>query len=154
MLTMGGYKAFLAAVRKDTGLDMLIPDEDGLVTVRVEDQYGLGLQYVEAAGKVLCFIEVARLPEDAPKAVYRDLLAGGLFGQETSGGYFTLEPGSESVIYNYFFDGEEAARDPEDFVATLEKMLQLCDIWNDRISGHLRNAMEGKTPHNSHALFA
>jgi hypothetical protein len=33
-------------------------------------------------------------------------------------------------------------------------MLQLCDIWNDRINGHLRNAMENRTPHNSHALFA
>ena len=154
MRSMEEYKEFLAAVRKDTGLDMLIPDDSGLVTVRVEDKYNLSLQYIEAAGKVLCFIEVTQLPKDAPKAVYRDLLAGGLFGQETSGGYFTLEPESESVIYNYFFDGEEAARDTEDFVATLEKMLQLCDIWVDRINSLLQaKTSEHNTPANV-AIFA
>ncbi len=154
MRSMEEYKEFLAAVRKDTGLDMLIPDDSGLVTVRVEDKYNLSLQYIEAAGKVLCFIEVTQLPKDAPKAVYRDLLAGGLFGQETSGGYFTLEPESESVIYNYFFDGEEAARDTEDFVATLEKMLQLCDIWVDRINSLLQTkTSEHNTPANV-AIFA
>ena len=88
MRSMEEYNAFLAAVRKDTGLDMLVPDESGLVTVRVDDKYNLSLQYIGAAGKILCFIEVAQLPKDTPKSVYRGLLAGGLFGQETAGGVF------------------------------------------------------------------
>ena len=103
------------------------------MTVRVEEKYNLNLQFVEATGRVLCFVEVAELPADAPKAVYRDLLAGGLFGKDTAGGYFTLEPESETVVYNYFFDLETAAKDVEDFIATLEKMLQLCDLWAERI---------------------
>ena len=65
--------------------------------------------------------------------MYRDLLVGGLFGKDTAGGYFTLEPESETVVYNYFFDLEAAAKDVEDFIATLEKMLQLCDLWAERI---------------------
>ena len=55
------------------------------------------------------------------------------FGKETAGGYFALEPDTETVVYNYFFDFERAAEDTEDFVATLEKILQLCDIWAERI---------------------
>ena len=137
MRSMDEYKAFLAAVRKNTGLNMMIPDDGGLVSVRVDGAYTLNLQFVEATGKVLCFVEITELPKSAPKAVYRDLLVGGLFGKETAGGYFTLEDASESVIYNYFFDGDVIANDPEEFVSTLEKILQLCDTWLERIRGNL-----------------
>ena len=37
------------------------------------------------------------------------------------------------MVYNYFFDLEKAAADVEDFVNTLEKIIQLCDIWSERI---------------------
>ncbi len=144
MQTMEEYKAFLEEVRRSTGLEMLVPDDEGLVTLRVEDTYNLSLQYIAASGRVLCFVEVAELPADAPRAVYRDLLAGGLFGQETAGGYFTLEPQSETVIYNYFFDGDAAAKDPDDFVSTLEKILQLCAMWDDRIRGGLVTENSGR----------
>ena len=127
------YKDFLAEVRKATGIDSFTCDESGLVSVRVDDAYNVNLQFVEATGKVLCFVEVATLPSDASKAVYRDLLVGGLFGKDTAGGYFAVEPESETVVYNYFFDLEEAGKDVEDFIHTVEKILQLCDIWAERI---------------------
>ena len=129
------YVKFLAEVRKVSGLDSLNPDETGLVSVRVDDTYNVNFQFVEATGKVLCFVEVAELPTDAPREVYRDLLAGGLFGKDTAGGYFALEPETETVVYNYFFDLETAANDVEDFIATVEKILQLCDLWAERIKG-------------------
>ena len=127
------YDRFLAEVRKETGIGAISADESGLVTVRVDDKYNVNLQFVEATGRILCFVEVAVLPKDAPKEVYRDLLAGGLFGKDTSGGYFTLEAETESVVYNYFFDLEAASKDVEDFVSTLEKVLQLCDLGAERI---------------------
>jgi hypothetical protein len=133
MATREEYENFLAEVRKQTGIEAMTSDDAGLVSVRVDEKYNVNLQFVEASGKVLCFIEVATLPPDAPKAVYRDLLAGGLFGKETAGGYFALEAESETVVYNYLFDLETAARDVEDFISTLEKILQLCDIWAERI---------------------
>ena len=137
MMTKEDYKTFLSQVRASTGVQSLTPDESGLVTVNVDGNYNLNLQFVEASGKVLCFIEVATLPHDAPKAVYRDLLVGCLFGKETGGGYFALEAESETVVYNYFFDLESVARDVEDFVSTLEKILQLCDVWAERIQNAL-----------------
>ena len=137
MTTREDYDRFLAEVRKNTGIDALKSDESGLASVRVDDTYNVNLQFVEATGKVLCFIEVAELPTDAPRAVYRDLLTGGLFGKDTAGGYFALEPETETVVYNYFFDGDRAAEDPEDFIATLEKILQLCDVWAERIKQDL-----------------
>ena len=97
----------------------------------------VNFQFVEAPGKVLCFIEVVQLPPDAPKAVYRDLLAGGLFGKDTAGGYFSLEPETETVVYSYFFDLENAANDIEEFIHTIEKILQLCDLWAERIKGDM-----------------
>ena len=103
----------------------------------MDDTYNVNLQFVEATGKILCFIEVAELPTDATRTVYRDLLVGGLFGKDTAGGYFAIEPESETVVYNYFFDFDRAAGDPEDFVDTIEKILQLCDLWAERIKEKL-----------------
>ena len=133
MKTKDDYNKFLSDVRSASGIESLTPDESGLVSVRVDDAYNVNLQFVEATGKVLCFVEVATLPSDASKAVYRDLLVGGLFGKDTAGGYFAVEPETETVVYNYFFDLEAAAKDVEEFVHTIEKILQLCDIWAERI---------------------
>lgn len=137
MTNRENYEKFLAEVRKETGIETLKPDESGLVSVRVNDTYNMNLQLVEETGRVLCFVEVVELPHDAPKTVYRDLLAGGLFGKETAGGYFALEPETETVVYNYSFDLNKAADDVEDFISTLEKMLQLCDLWAERIKANI-----------------
>ena len=133
MPTTEDYQKFLAGVRKETGIESFAADESGLVSVRVDDAYNVNLQFVEATGRILLFVEVAELPTDAPRAVYRDLLAGGLFGKETAGGHFALEPESETVVYEYYFDFDRAAADPEDFISTVEKILQLCDAWAERI---------------------
>ena len=144
------FNGFLSEVRKASGVDAFQADETGLVSVRVDDAYNVNLQYVEATGKLLCFVEVAELPTDAPREVYRDLLAGGLFGKDTAGGYFALEPESETVVYNYFFDLDYAAKDVEEFVSTLEKILQLCDLWAERIKGGLAAGQEDAAPAGMH----
>jgi len=148
MKTKEDYNKFLSDVRNASGIESLTPDESGLVSVRVDDAYNVNLQFVEATGKVLCFVEVATLPPDASKAVYRDLLVGGLFGKDTAGGYFAVEPESESVVYNYFFDLEEAAKDVEEFLHTIEKILQLCDIWAERLRRDLYGEEAGGAPHD------
>lgn len=98
MASKEDYLKFMSEVRKVSGVDMLTPDETGLVSIRIDDAYNVNFQFVEATGKALCFVEVATLPSDA--SVYRDLLVGGLFGKDTAGGYFAVEPESESVVYN------------------------------------------------------
>ena len=143
MVSKEDYLKFMSEVRKVSGVDTLTPDETGLVSIRVDDAYNVNLQFVEATGKVLCFVEVATLPSDASKAVYRDLLVGGLFGKDTGGGYFAVEPETETVVYNYFFDLEAAAKDVEDFIHTLEKILQLCDMWAERIRNEPPDAGAG-----------
>ena len=148
MKTKDDYNKFLSDVRSASGIESLTPDESGLVSVRVDDAYNVNLQFVEATGKVLCFVEVATLPSDASKAVYRDLLVGGLFGKDTAGGYFAVEPESESVVYNYFFDLEEATKDVEEFLHTIEKILQLCDIWAERIRRDLYGEEAEGAPHD------
>ena len=127
------YKTFLGEVRKATGIDSFTCDESGLVSVRIDDKYNLNLQLLEDTCRILCFVELTALPPDASKAVYRDLLVGGLFGKDTAGGYFTVEPETETVVYNYFFDTAKAAEDVDNFISTLEKILQLCEIWAERI---------------------
>ena len=134
MTTMQEYKTFLGQVAKAAGLATLEPDDEGLVSLRVEDEYTLNLQFLAATGKILCFVEIAQLGDEAPKeAIYRELLTGTLFGKDTAGGYFSLEPESESVIYNYVFDADQAAADPAEFADMLEKVLSLVDIWAGRI---------------------
>ena len=39
MATIDDYKTFLETIRKQTGLDMLVPDDDGLLSFRVDDKY-------------------------------------------------------------------------------------------------------------------
>ncbi len=152
------YRAFLAKVSEETGIAAFKPSEDGLASMRVDDAYNVNLQFVEATGKVLCFIEVMELPPDASKAVYRDLLVGGLFGKDTAGGYFSLEPETETVVYSYFFDLETASNDVEEFIHTIEKILQLCDLWAERIKGDM-SADGAEKPSDSsettmgHAIF-
>jgi len=152
------YNVFLAQVRKETGIEAFSADESGLVSVNVDGCYNVNLQCVEATGKVLCFIEIAQLPKDASRAVYRDLLVGGLFGKDTAGGYFSLEPETETVVYNYLFDLKTAANDVEEFVHTIEKILQLCDIWAERIKGNMAddggggNSASGEMP-AGHTIF-
>lgn len=150
MGTREEYDAFLAALRKETGIEAFVADESGLVSIRVDDTYNVNLQFVEATGKILCFVEIATLPKDASAAVFRNLLAGGLFGKETAGGYFALEAKSDTVVYNYFFDFEKAASDVDDFVATIEKILQLCEIWSERIRRDLAGeGVEGASYENA-----
>ena len=98
MASKEDYLKFMSEVRKVSGVDTLTPDETGLVSIRVDDAYNVNLQFVEATGKILCFVEVTALPPDASKAVYRDLLVGGLFGRDTGGGYFAVEPETETVV--------------------------------------------------------
>ena len=76
MQTKRDYENFLSEVRKATGIESFKADDSGLVSVRVDDAYNINLQFVEATGNMLCFVELAELPHDAPKTVYRDLLAG------------------------------------------------------------------------------
>ena len=158
MKNIGDYKAFLAKVSEETGISAFKPSADGLASMRVDDAYNVNLQFVEATGKVLCFVEVVELPHDAPREVYRDLLVGGLFGKDTAGGYFSLEPETETVVYNYLFDLEAAADDVEEFVRTLEKILQLCDLWAERIRGNMAvgggHADEDReAPPRGHTIF-
>ena len=152
MLSKEDYLKFMSEVRKASGVDTLTPDETGLVSVRVDDKYNVNLQFVETTGKILCFVEVVQLPPDAPKAVYRDLLVGGLFGKDTAGGHFAIEPDTETVVYNYSFDLDKAAGDVEEFIATLEKILQLCDIWAERIKANLTGGGNGEHVESANAL--
>ena len=49
---------------------------------------------------------------------------------------------------NYFFDLEEAAKDVEEFLHTIEKILQLCEIWAERIRRDLYGEEAGGAPHD------
>ncbi|MBQ9274415.1 MAG: type III secretion system chaperone [Succinivibrio sp.] len=137
MKNMNEYRNFLDSIKKIVGSEAFTPDEGGLASFRVDDRYNVNLQYVEGPGSVLCFVELMQLPPQTPKEVYRDLLSAGLFGKETAGGYFALELATESVVYNYMFNGDAISEDPEDFVATLEKILQLCDLWAERLTAQI-----------------
>ena len=132
---MDEYKAFLAEVRKSTELNMLVPDDEGLVAVRVDDRFTLCLQYIERTGEILCVVEVARLDADAPKEIYRQLLSAGMFGRDTAGGYFAIDPQTEMVVYNYYFGFAAVAGNVEGFVSALGNILSLCEIWAERIGG-------------------
>lgn len=133
MKTREDYDLFLKEARRVTGIEGLLPDETSLVSLRVWDEFTLNLQFVEKTGGILCFVEVAQLPEDADGDVYRDLLVGGLFGKETAGGYFALDSDTETVVYNYVLDLETVSKDVHVFISILEEILRLCAMWAERI---------------------
>ena len=140
--TRKDYDAFLAKVAARTGLAEMTPDAEGLVAYKVDDAYVMNLQYVEHSSKILCFVELATLPKTAGKAVYRELLTGSLFGRETAGGFFAVEPETETVVYHYLFDFDARTADAGEFVETLEKILSLVDIWAGKIADALAEPSE------------
>ncbi|MCR5536676.1 MAG: type III secretion system chaperone [Succinivibrio sp.] len=134
MDSLEDYRNFLQRVRESSGLEQFSCDDSGLVSVRIDDRYTLNLQYVEGSGQVFCFVEMCTLTADTKAEVYRELLTGALFGRDTAGGYFTLDKESETVVYNYMFTGEQAFEDVQEFVLILEKIVELCDLWTDRLN--------------------
>ena len=144
--TIKDYKDFLAKVSESSGLDFT-PDESGLVTMRVDDSYTINLQHIPEKSKILCFVDIATLPKTCGKEVYRQLLAGTLFGRDTAGGYFALEDESETVVYNYMIDFDPTTIDVDDTVHLLEKLLSLVDLWVGRIAGLVENG--GDAPDDS-----
>ena len=133
MKTIKDFQNFLAAVRSETGIAAMTADDSGLMSVRIDDEFNLNLQFIEATGKILCFVEIAALSENTPAAVYRELLVAGLFGAETAGGFFAMENKTGAVVYNYLFDADRVEGDVEEFVSTLEKIMQLCGMWSMRL---------------------
>jgi len=61
-------------------------------------------------------------------------------------------------VYNYFFDLEKASNDIEEFIHAIEKILQLCDLWAERIrenmsaDGDKKNSASGGAP-TGHTIF-
>ena len=137
MATLDDYKKFMDEVCKLTDLPAMASDDNGLVSVSVDDDLVVNLQYIAEAEKVLCFIEVAELPEDTPASLYRELLTGSLFGRETGGGYFAMDEDTNAVIYNYLYDFDVIAESPQVFVDSLETILQTVEIWTVRIKAEL-----------------
>lgn len=135
------YDMFLSRVSKTMGLESMTPDAEGLLSFSIDGSYVLNLQYVERTSKILVFLELATLPATAGKTVYRELLSGALFGRETAGGFFAIEPESETVVYHYLFDFDAASADAEEFVSILEKILTLADVWADKIADALKDDM-------------
>ena len=66
--------------------------------------------------------------------------------------YLSLSAVSRSCIY--LFDFDKAAADPENFVETLENILQLVEIWAGRINGNLDDEASDKQDDDVKALSA
>lgn len=131
--TLEQYSDYMKEVGTQSGLGELKADADGLISLGIEDLYEMNIQFISQTSKILIFVELLKLPKDADRDVYRELLSAQLFGNETAGGYFSLEPISEAVLYNYIFDFDPIASPPDVFIHLLEQILTLSDMWAERI---------------------
>lgn len=142
--TLDDYKSFLDGIATATGNPDFKSNDEGFVTLTTE-KYELNLQFIPASGKIIAFSQVTELPESASKAVYRELLAAGLFGQETAGGNFAIESTTNAVIYSYLFDFDPETTQADAFVDTLDKIIELVDMWNERILHTLETSSDEPT---------
>ncbi len=143
---MEQYRAFLEKVAEVASIGDLTPDEDGLVSLKIDDSVVLNLQYVSKTSKIFCFVDMCELPADADGELLRDLLAANLFYTETAGGSFAIESESNRIIYQYLFDFAPETADAAQFVAVLEKILSLMDLWIARVNGRPAEADGGASP--------
>lgn len=142
--TMKDYTTFLKQIAEITHIEAFaMADEAGLVSLSVDEDYALNLQFVEASGKILCFAPVCELPQEAGAEAYRTLLAANLFGVESAGGTFALERESNTVVYSLLVD-LTSELEPERFVRTLEHMLELVKLWAEKLLEELAPAAEEK----------
>lgn len=119
-----------------------------MVSLRVDEKFNVNFQYITGTRRFLCFAEVCTLDRNAPRAVCRELLVGALFGKDTAGGYFTIDPSTETLIYNYFFDGDDVEEDIEGFVQTIEQIMQLCEMWIERVNAFEDNEKNAEKMEN------
>ena len=137
------YVGFLTELAEETGNESFkAVDEEGLVALTVDETFSLNLQFVAASAKVLCFAPVCELPSTADRDLYRELLIAGLFGQETAGGFFALEPESETVVYNYLVDFDPQTLTPKAFERLLEEILGVVELWRERLTKRLEASTE------------
>ena len=147
--TMTDYTAFLKKVAEVTHIEAFAKaDEAGLVSLTVDEDYALNLQFVEASGKIFCFAPVCELPAEAGVEAYRALLAANLFGVEGAGGTFSLERESNTVVYSLLVDLTPEL-EAERFVRTLEQVLELVKMWAEKLLGELAPAAEEKVDFTS-----
>ena len=132
---MEQYREFLGKVAEVASISDLTPDEDGLVSLKVDGSVGLNLQFIPQTSKIFCFVDMCDIPVDAGGKLLKDLLSANLFYTETAGGSFAIDVGSNRVIYQYMFDFVPETADATEFVAVLEKILSLMDLWIARVNG-------------------
>lgn len=137
------YVDFLAELAEETGHESFkAVDDEGLVALTVDETFTLNLQFIAASSKVLCFAPVCELPPTADRNLYRELLIAGLFGQGTAGGFFALEPESETVVYNYLVDFDPQTLTPKTFERLLEEILGEVELWRERLTKRLEASSE------------
>ena len=133
MVSKEYYLKFMSEVRKVSGVDTLTPDETGLVSIRVDDAYNVNLQFVEATGKILCFVEVTALPPDANGAFGAMMLQANFHLRATEGATLCQNP--ETQAYALVRPFPLAITDVESLAAGLESLANQTENWRKALAG-------------------
>lgn len=118
----------------------LVMDEAGLVGLEFDGVHTLVFQYLEESNALYMYTELGTLaPEELEKKAV-ELLQANLFGTQTGGATFALEPAQNTLIFSYLLPvAENMHKTMQDQV---EHFLHFAEYWREVLWGTQTNDAE------------
>ncbi|OLQ81609.1 hypothetical protein BIT28_09560 [Photobacterium proteolyticum] len=135
-------KQLMADFCQDYGIDLIEPNEEGIVTLAInQDSVRLHLQ--EHKGYLVLFTQVGILPEDVTVSQLKQILAANYFWLGTKGFTISLSPETDMLIASRQ-DSMEVVH-YEGFAAMIEAAVEVVEHWRKVMADGFKS-VESQTP--------
>ncbi len=121
----------LAALGRQVGIAELALDEAGCCVLAFDDVV-LHLEADEQSGRLFLYADLGDAPDGLGEAFHRELLAANLMWQGTGGATLSLDPAGRRFVLGHAVPVDRIGE--VDFVATVERFVDIAEIWQRRIA--------------------
>ncbi|MEW6605865.1 MAG: type III secretion system chaperone [bacterium] len=125
-------KTFGAKVKVD---DLALDEENfcGIVFGKKGEEIQINIEVIEEEDMVCFHTTLLELPKENREEIYRQLLSAHLFGLETNGAFFGVNPETDDVLLCYTWVLEQM--EYQDFEAMLENLFAATKYWISELKG-------------------
>lgn len=119
-------REIMAAFAAESGMETLVPDENGLYSISVDDMV-VSFSERRDEGQLVTMAEVCEPPPETRDRLYRILMEAMHLGNATGGAMFSVAPDSEMICLQRF--DALAALDLEGFKTMLGEFVNVLEEW-------------------------
>ena len=129
---MDQYEELLASLGEATGIDGLMPDDDGVVMLEFDDKVTVLLQPDPERRYITLVSVIGRLDEVVPGDLLLELLCAHLFGRHTKGATIAVERSMGQIVIQR--DERLAGLTQGEFSKVLDDFVSAAEQWGARLS--------------------